>query len=171
MRISRSRMLRASSRLNSYEPQPCIALVIGRFLANVRKSPIGGTPGGIIGASASATSGSNGASSGVIRTVSSSFRKPKSLMRTLAFLNPKSPGGYVRPPTPAPGHPVRGSSTGRPVMAALDLLGRRWALRVLWELSHEPMRALELKDRCDDMSSSVLYQRLRELSEAGLVIQ
>jgi DNA-binding HxlR family transcriptional regulator len=56
-------------------------------------------------------------------------------------------------------------------MAAMDLLGRRWALRVLWELSHEPMRALELKDRCDDMSSSVLYQRLRELSESGLVVQ
>jgi DNA-binding HxlR family transcriptional regulator len=56
-------------------------------------------------------------------------------------------------------------------MAALDLLGRRWTLRVLWELSDEPLRALELKSRCDDMSSSVLYQRLRELSEAGLVVQ
>jgi DNA-binding HxlR family transcriptional regulator len=77
----------------------------------------------------------------------------------------------VTPPTPAPGRPVRGSSTGRPVMAAMDLLGRRWALRVLWELSHEPMRALQLKDRCDDLSLSVLYQRLRELSEAGLVVQ
>ena len=77
----------------------------------------------------------------------------------------------MTPPTPAPGRPVRGSSTGRPVMAAMDLLGRRWALRILWELSHEPLRALELKDRCDDMSSSVLYQRLRELSDAGLVVQ
>ncbi|HET6154289.1 MAG TPA: helix-turn-helix domain-containing protein [Marmoricola sp.] len=56
-------------------------------------------------------------------------------------------------------------------MAVMDLLGRRWALRILWELSHEPMRALDLKGRCDDMSSSVLYQRLRELSEAGLVSQ
>ena len=36
--------------------------------------------------------------------------------------------------TPKPGTPVRGSRTGRPIMAALDLLGRRWALRVLWEL-------------------------------------
>ena len=33
-----------------------------------------------------------------------------------------------------PGAPVRGSRTGRPVMALLDLLGRRWSLRVLWEL-------------------------------------
>ena len=29
-------------------------------------------------------------------------------------------------PTPRPGQPVRGSRTGRPVMALLDLLGRRW---------------------------------------------
>jgi len=56
-------------------------------------------------------------------------------------------------------------------MAAMDLLGRRWALRILWELRSEPLRALELKERCDQMSSSVLYQRLRELTDAGLVEQ
>jgi L-alanine-DL-glutamate epimerase-like enolase superfamily enzyme len=36
--------------------------------------------------------------------------------------------------TPKPGKPVRGSQTGRPIMALLDLLGRRWTLRLLWEL-------------------------------------
>lgn len=56
-------------------------------------------------------------------------------------------------------------------MAAMDLLGRRWALRILWELRNGSARALELRDRCDGMSSSVLYQRLRELREAGLVDQ
>jgi DNA-binding HxlR family transcriptional regulator len=54
-------------------------------------------------------------------------------------------------------------------MAALDLLGRRWALRVLWELRDGPVGARALRERCDGMSTSVLYQRLRELSEAGLV--
>ena len=54
-------------------------------------------------------------------------------------------------------------------MAALDLLGRRWALRVLWELRGGPVGARELRDRCDGMSSSVLYERLGELVEAGLV--
>jgi DNA-binding HxlR family transcriptional regulator len=54
-------------------------------------------------------------------------------------------------------------------MAALDLLGRRWALRVLWELRDEPVGARDLRQRCDAMSSSVLYERLRELAEAGLV--
>jgi DNA-binding HxlR family transcriptional regulator len=54
-------------------------------------------------------------------------------------------------------------------MAALDLLGRRWALRILWELREGPVGARALRERCDTMSSSVLYERLGELSEAGLV--
>ncbi|WP_244945488.1 winged helix-turn-helix transcriptional regulator [Couchioplanes caeruleus] len=64
---------------------------------------------------------------------------------------------------------MRGSTTGRPLMAALDLLGRRWALRILWELGEGPVGARNLRERCDGMSSSVLYQRLRELLAAGLV--
>jgi DNA-binding HxlR family transcriptional regulator len=54
-------------------------------------------------------------------------------------------------------------------MAALDLLGRRWALRLLWELRGEPLGARALRERCDGMSSSVLYERLNELSAAGLI--
>lgn len=56
-------------------------------------------------------------------------------------------------------------------MAALDLLGRRWALRVLWELRDGPLGLRPLRARCDDMSSSVLYERLHELTAAGLVRQ
>jgi DNA-binding HxlR family transcriptional regulator len=54
-------------------------------------------------------------------------------------------------------------------MAALDLLGRRWALRILWELRDGPVGARALRDRCDAMSSSVLYERLGELVDARLV--
>jgi DNA-binding HxlR family transcriptional regulator len=54
-------------------------------------------------------------------------------------------------------------------MAAMDLLGRRWALRILWELRHGPVGARDLLARCDGLSSSVLYDRLRELTAAGLV--
>ncbi|MEM7285813.1 MAG: helix-turn-helix domain-containing protein [Actinomycetota bacterium] len=68
-----------------------------------------------------------------------------------------------------PGKPVRGSTTGRPVMAALDLLGRRWSLRIIWELRDGRLGARALRQRCDGMSSSVLYDRLRELTTAGLV--
>ncbi len=54
-------------------------------------------------------------------------------------------------------------------MAALDLLGRRWALRLLWELRDGPVGARGLLERCDGLSSSVLYDRLRELAVADLI--
>jgi DNA-binding HxlR family transcriptional regulator len=68
-----------------------------------------------------------------------------------------------------PGVPVRGSTGGRPIMAALDLFGRRWTLRVLWELRAGPLGFRALQARCDGMSSSVLRRRLLELEAAGLV--
>ena len=71
--------------------------------------------------------------------------------------------------TPSPGQPVRGSTTGRPLMAALDLLGRRRSLRILWELRDGPVGARALLSRCEGLSSSVLYDRLRELIDAGLI--
>jgi DNA-binding HxlR family transcriptional regulator len=64
---------------------------------------------------------------------------------------------------------VRGSQTGRPIMAALDLLGRRWILRILWELRDGQMGFRTVQARCDDMSPSVLSQRLNDLLEAKLV--
>ena len=56
-------------------------------------------------------------------------------------------------------------------MALFDLAGRRWTLRVLWELSEagEPLTFRELKARCADMSSSVLTRRLAELRDARLI--
>ncbi|MGW2402861.1 winged helix-turn-helix transcriptional regulator [Kitasatospora sp. NPDC001664] len=73
-------------------------------------------------------------------------------------------------PTPLPGRPVRGSQTGRPIMALLDLLGRRWVLRVLWELRDDSTPTFrQLQQRCDGISSSVLAVRLRELGQADLV--
>ncbi len=54
-------------------------------------------------------------------------------------------------------------------MALLDLLGRRWALRILWELRDAPMGFRALQAVCDGMSASVLATRLREMEEAALV--
>lgn len=55
-------------------------------------------------------------------------------------------------------------------MALLDLLGRRWALRVLWELRDDALLTFrELQTRCGDISSSVLNDRLSELRAAGIV--
>ena len=55
------------------------------------------------------------------------------------------------------------------MLALLDLLGRRWALRILWELRDEPASFQALHRRCDSMSTSVLSQRLGELRDAQLV--
>lgn len=74
-------------------------------------------------------------------------------------------------PRSVPGRPVRGSTTGRPLMAAMDLLGRRWTLRVLWELRAGPVGARALLAACEGLSSSVLYERLRDLIDASLVVQ
>ena len=56
----------------------------------------------------------------------------------------------------------------RPVHAALDLLGRRWSMRVIWELRRDSLRFAELRGRAG-VSPSVLAQRLRELSGAGII--
>ena len=70
---------------------------------------------------------------------------------------------------PRPGSPARGSHRGRPIMALLDLLGRRWTLRIVWELRDGALTFRELQTRCGSMSSSVLNQRLAELRAAGAV--
>jgi DNA-binding HxlR family transcriptional regulator len=56
-------------------------------------------------------------------------------------------------------------------MALLDLLGRRWALRILWELRSGPMTFRALRERCDEMSPSVLNTRLADLRAAEIVAE
>jgi DNA-binding HxlR family transcriptional regulator len=73
-------------------------------------------------------------------------------------------------PTPLPGRPVRGSTNGHPLMALFDLLGRRWALTVLWGLREGPATFRELQARTDGIAPSVLNSRLRELRDAQLVV-
>lgn len=70
---------------------------------------------------------------------------------------------------PKPGKAVRGSRSGRPIMAALDLMGRRWVLRILWELRGEALTFRALQQRCGDISPTVLNARLGDLRAAGLV--
>src|SRR3954464_13996617 len=64
---------------------------------------------------------------------------------------------------------VRGSKTGRPIMALLDLLGRRWTLRILWELREATLTSRALREACDDASPTVLQTRLADLRDAGFV--
>jgi DNA-binding HxlR family transcriptional regulator len=64
---------------------------------------------------------------------------------------------------------VRGSTSGRPIMALLDLLGRRWSLRIIWELRDQPLTSRALRTACDEASPAVLQARLSDLREAGFV--
>jgi len=68
-----------------------------------------------------------------------------------------------------PGNKVRGSTTGRPIMALLDLLGRRWVLRILWELREAALGFRALQARCGGMSPSVLSARVTELAASGIL--
>jgi DNA-binding HxlR family transcriptional regulator len=54
-------------------------------------------------------------------------------------------------------------------MALLDLLGRRWTLRVIWELRAGRMTFRTLQEACGGVSPTVLNERLRELRESGLL--
>ena len=69
-----------------------------------------------------------------------------------------------------PGQPVRGSISGRPVMVLLDTLGKRWAIRVIWELSKKDACTFrELQAQCEDVSPTSLNKRLKDLRELNLI--
>src|SRR5260370_26567181 len=63
---------------------------------------------------------------------------------------------------------VGGSRDGRPIMALVDLLGRRWVLRIVWELRDRPRRFRDLQDSIG-ASPTIINTRLAELREAKLV--
>lgn len=69
-----------------------------------------------------------------------------------------------------PGQPARGTKTGRPIMVLLDLLGRKWMLRVLWELRGDAFNFRDLQQQCGGLSPTVLNRRLAEMREAGIVM-
>jgi DNA-binding HxlR family transcriptional regulator len=54
-------------------------------------------------------------------------------------------------------------------MALLDLLSRRWALRVIWELRESRLTFRALQEACGGVSPTVLNERLRELRESRLL--
>jgi DNA-binding HxlR family transcriptional regulator len=56
----------------------------------------------------------------------------------------------------------------RAVEGVLDLLGRRWALRLVWELRRSTLSFSELRERTG-ISPSVLSTRLRELVDSGVL--
>jgi DNA-binding HxlR family transcriptional regulator len=54
-------------------------------------------------------------------------------------------------------------------MAAFDLLGQRWTMRILWELGRGPCTFRELQARCGQVSPAILNTRLKELRTVHIV--
>ncbi|MEP3105648.1 MAG: helix-turn-helix domain-containing protein [Hyphomicrobiales bacterium] len=54
-------------------------------------------------------------------------------------------------------------------MALFDLLGRSWALGVIWQLSSGPMTFRKIQDSCEQMSPTILNRRIKELMASGFV--
>ena len=155
-------------RPSRYLPRGSIACASGRCCANVRKSASGST------ARSSASSaraprrprdskgGATRWDAGLSAWRSSScygFRSvwgPRDYHRAACECDPSR-------------RPARGSRSGRPIMDVLEWLGRRWTLRVLWELRDGALPFRALQERCDALSPTVLNERLRELRDAGVV--
>jgi DNA-binding HxlR family transcriptional regulator len=55
-------------------------------------------------------------------------------------------------------------------MALFDLVGRRRNLRIIWQLHRaaRPLTFRELRSACGDISSSMLTQRLHELTDTRI---
>lgn len=71
--------------------------------------------------------------------------------------------------TPLPNQAVRGSDSGVAIMAVFDLLGRKWNMKIMWELNKSLLSFRAIQQRCNAMSPSVLNTRLKQLNEAALV--
>ncbi len=65
----------------------------------------------------------------------------------------------------------KGKETGknRPIVILLDGLGRRWSLRIIWELKAGPTKFRALRKACDGVSPSVLNKRLGELRDLRFI--
>lgn len=55
-------------------------------------------------------------------------------------------------------------------MAIFDLLGRRWAMGIIWNLSRGPATFRALQKLCESISPSILNKRIKELREADIII-
>ena len=64
---------------------------------------------------------------------------------------------------------IVGSNSNRPVMILLELIGKKWVMRVLWELNEGSCTFRELQSRCGDVSPTMINKRLKELIEVDLV--
>ena len=54
-------------------------------------------------------------------------------------------------------------------MILIDLLGRKWTLRILWELTSGACTFREIQNRCGGISPTIINKRIKELLDANLL--
>ncbi|MBL4739605.1 MAG: helix-turn-helix transcriptional regulator [Sneathiella sp.] len=63
------------------------------------------------------------------------------------------------------------TSNQRPIVQLLDILGKKWILRILWELDKSPCTFRELQNRCGDLSPTIINSRIKDLCSAQLIFK
>lgn len=56
-----------------------------------------------------------------------------------------------------------------PVLAALNVIGGKWRIPILWKLADTPLRYNELKRQLAGITNIMLTRSLKELEEYGLI--
>jgi DNA-binding HxlR family transcriptional regulator len=56
-----------------------------------------------------------------------------------------------------------------PIVALMDILGKKWVMRILWELHQKPCTFRELQTKCGEISPTVVNARIKDLCAANLV--
>lgn len=64
---------------------------------------------------------------------------------------------------------LRGRSFNNPVELALDVIGGKWKMPILWRLDQQLYRYNDLKRSLGEISHKMLTQQLRELEADGLI--
>ena len=52
---------------------------------------------------------------------------------------------------------------------AMDIVGGKWKMVILWQIRNGALRFSELKRKLDGVTQKMLTQQLRELEESGLI--
>lgn len=61
------------------------------------------------------------------------------------------------------------SKKRNPLAEIIELLGKKWVLRILWELRDDQLTFRQLQSACDNLSPTVLNQRLKLLEQARII--
>lgn len=61
------------------------------------------------------------------------------------------------------------TTSQRPIVQLIDILGKKWVLRILWELNASSCTFRELQSRCGDLSPTIINTRIKDLYAAQLI--